>query len=736
MFLLNNLQLYYESHILCLVLHYLDSEIVRDDVTNTNDSMSQWLREQLEFSGVLSIIEPYWTSLYKQTEASAIKSPPFFTESKSYYHWLADWGRYMMERSSNNSRSVYRKIFYSTRSALRSDAGLGIVEFLLPYLILDSICFGDDLDKQYTSNELTSVLMTFTKCRMPKLELQKSISTVFFIMKLFQIWSENEIEERTKAQRTERDLNTVIQYENSNVDLWSAEESILSIKDLLDSISLSACSEAAEFVGMFAQAIHFLEVDSRKKETQYLYDNPSQLDISNESAAITSTVNWNPSVTHIKDMNLNRAHRLFSELEDLNSMAAIAKCRTETNLLSQIEEKKSYEDWDSVLKLCELASQLKLEIGALKMNNIYQLQVRAMLELGQLESALHFAHSVSDASLKVIQNPIVDKNVHKNLLSPFMVESSWRLGRWELLQNLVEQVNGDNIQKLSKTMDLESRYNLHLGRAILCLQKRDQISLAESLRYARESIIPSLSVVASENYPRAIPYLLKLQNLQVIEDASNMLFNGEDSTINPSNNIKLKSLLTSIAPQNIVSMDTFNIRLALSSITSDYQMQSSLWLKAGRFLRKQGLFHLAESALTHAEAVYQKCLHDYNDNKDSLDLDALNYIVSEINLQMAKVVYAKGQTTEAIKMLSSQEFDKLLVMDDHSQVKEVSSKLYEIQKLQEIGRTSLQATQWMVESGLKSGSDAISRYKTLTIILPDWEPGSFKHAHNRFMNYF
>jgi len=116
-----------------------------DDVIIVDETgkkqMNPWLKGQLEQAGVLTVIEPYWTSLYKQNEATKSKSPPFFRTSKSYYLWLAEWGRFMVERSHENQKNCYRHLFFACRSAVRSEAGLGVLGFLLPLLVLDALCF-------------------------------------------------------------------------------------------------------------------------------------------------------------------------------------------------------------------------------------------------------------------------------------------------------------------------------------------------------------------------------------------------------------------------------------------------------------------------------------------------------------------------------------------------------------------------------------------------------------------
>ena len=78
--------------------------------------------------------------------------------STSYFNWLSTWGRYMIENSYSNQRSRYNDLFYGCRSAIRSKAGIDILEFLLPLLILDVICFGDESEKDTTVRELIGVL--------------------------------------------------------------------------------------------------------------------------------------------------------------------------------------------------------------------------------------------------------------------------------------------------------------------------------------------------------------------------------------------------------------------------------------------------------------------------------------------------------------------------------------------------------------------------------------------------
>ena len=703
-------------------MKHLDGEILRSNKSSALNEcngdgreMSHWLREQLESSGVLSIIEPYWKSLYKQNEASKSKMPPFFSGAKTYYIWLSDWGRFMIERSANNQKSIYRELFFATRSALRSEVGLVVIEFLFPYLILDAICFGDELDKRTVLNELTSPLTVFSSNYMPLLELQKSISIVFSTIKVFQWWSENEIE----AQRVDRSSSPVCTNDISDQHQWPTEISLVQISELLDNISLDACSQAAEFVGMFAQSVYFLEVGSRKKEAQIMDDfatctkplthNNYRIDTQNKHCV---------SAMHTLSMNLGRAHRLFSELDDQYSMAGIANCRSDTTIMDQILEKKACNDWDSVLRLCELSSQLGDGSSKSNVQNIRQLKAVSMLKLGQIESALDFAFSVMNNPSSVDEEANPKSNEKNATIVPCAIEASWRLGRWDLLQTIIFSNTAKSVNHGLNTSDFESRYNFHLGCAMLSLREHDTQSLYASIREGREAIIPCLSVVANENYPRALPYLTKLQILQEIESASRLLSHNKDVQMYSEDH--LKQSLGSVHPQISISMDSIAVRLAMSSIISDKNLQTSLWLTAGKLARKDGLFQIAESYLSHAYSIYQENRSNLNYESNVVHCELYG---PEIKLQMAKVKHSNGETTVAIRMLTSQAFEELILNSDDKELSKAIKKLSAENRLLEVGRTGLQSTQWLVESGLKSGSEAIHRYKVLTMMLPDWERG-------------
>jgi serine/threonine-protein kinase ATR len=677
--------------------------------------MSAWLKDQLERAEVLTVIEPYWTSLYTQNEASDPKLPPFFAPSKSYYLWLAEWGRCMVERSYKNARSCYRNVFYACRSAVRSEAGLGVLEFLLPLLVLDSLCFGDDNQRQSTVNELRSVLSEVETATMDKLERQKSVECVFIILQTLLYWAESEVEERHKKQRSgkfEGQKGTSNSQSNSELPVWPPDESIVAIEDLVDSVPFDLCATAASSVGMHARSLQFLEMHSRRFETKAVFDGEAADEV--QTANIQDLKSGDKQLlkaTHTLHMDVGLAHRLLGELSDRDSMSALLHCEDEVNLFDQIYEKKNYQDWDSVLRLCELTTQIETPSAAEKFDLENSL-LEALLELGHFESVLNQINGAISSN----SNKCIEKLGPKGKLLPHAVKASWQLGRWDTLEDLVNLVGSELQSSPQISLNHDQEFDFAVGKALLHLQRNRLHEIPAALEEARNAIMPPLSVVANEDYPRAYPYLLKLQFLREIEDASKVI--SRNTTINSVPQIRQSALSETLDAET--SIDIIAIRLALARIGSDLQEEAFLWLSAGRKARKEGLFHVAANSLSHANAIY----HRLTQNPDSNRPQNLTIKSREVNLQMAKVKYANGQTAEAIQMLNDKALDKILQCDRQDQELVKLVQQLEVNNLAfSFARYTLQATEWMVESGLQSGSEAIERYEILSTIAPKWERG-------------
>lgn len=662
----------------------------------------------------------------------------------------------MIENSHLNQRSRYNDLFYCCRSAIRSKAGIGILEFLLPLLILDAICFGDDAERDATIRELTDVLSCSYEDelhKMEKIEVQKAVTVVFMVIETFQSWVDVEIEGRFSSKKSgisysiNKSANPKNTTEKSN---WPTDESILVIENLLKNICLSKCANAAANVGMFAQSLRYLEIEARKKNVD-LYEAGSSVDLDDDAP-----INFDPSFT--KEIDFALAHKLFGELNDCDSMNALSKCGARQEIVEEIREKEANADWNGVLKLCEQASQSQslrgeeipqpfssLGNNSSREDTLKKSYLNALLELGQLDSALNQVSGMlpilreGGTSLVHLNNEIISLDS----FIPYAVQASWRLSRWESLDQLLSSLSSNSLDNTTmQKLDLEGYYNLSVGKSLLALHNKDEVGVAASLEDARQAIIQSVSVAAQESYNRAFPYLLKLHCLREIEDSYTLLClpeSNNDSCNQFSNLVNTEwgwsARLDSVATNTAASIHITTIRLALARLSKNSVIEAALWLDAGKKARKDGLYYIAENCLSHADAIYQR-LQTINTTGSEPIPDNIVVRSSEVSFQLAKIKHALRKTTDALVMVKQDKFDTLLRAKSEDVRKKSMEEMKKGGKLEILSRNALQATEWMVESGLKSGSEVIARYKLINKMSPKWERGKLLHQISLLCKYF
>jgi len=649
----------------------------------------------------------------------------------------------MIESSKLNERSRYRDIFYGCRSAIRSEAGIEILEFLMPLLILDTICFGDESERDAVVKEFFEVLSSSNEDEihsMEKMELQKAVTLVFTIMETFQSWIDIEIEERFSSRRPMKSypINASDNHQTEKSD-WPTDESIVVIEALLRAIPLSLCAKAALNVGMFAQALRYLEVEARKKNID-AYDAALMIDLEQDESIDVVLKNS-------KHLDLGLAHIIFGELNDYDSMNAVSNRSTQQDVIEQIREKEANTDWDGVLKLCEHASQnayyqkeglsprsRKARQNPTREEVVKTSYLKALLELGHLDSTLNQVTGMLSKPEQINTSFAETTNgaISPDSLIPFAVQASWRLSRWDSLDKLL---NIPTIKDFNSVrIGLEGHYDLSLGKAMLGLHNRNEYDVLSSIRFARQEIMQSLSIAARENYNRTQPYLLKLHCLREIEDTSSFFCISNSTNVSCDlfkdlaiTDWQWQARIDSVGTNTGASIDIITTRLALSRLASNTSLEASMWLEAGKKARKGGLYHVAETCLSHASALYHN-LQEYSINDQISVADRIDIQKSEVVLQLAKIKHAMGKSTDALLMVKHDEFDGIL----RTKSEDLKAKSIDIIKnngrLKIVARSALQATEWMVESGLKSGSEVMARYNLLNHMSPKWEQGK-QQAH-------
>jgi serine/threonine-protein kinase ATR len=662
----------------------------------------------------------------------------------------------MLKRSNDDGRNQWCSFFYACRTAVRSQAGMSLAEFILPLLVLDRMCYGNSNDERAVVQELLDVL-DFGSGAQPgswtskvsQTERQKAVNAVFMILDTLQYWSERETEERyhhsrsTSATRPTRKLFEGEDDEAENT-CWLWDESNSEIAGLLKAVPLSLQADAAAVVGMHARSLRLMEMAARAEVVQTVYDN-EEVDLIDSKSGSKDMVECQKEIgTQLtKGLDIDLFKQVLGHLNDCETMEGIATTSdASSSAIDGIRVREAKGDWagasydyERALQLNEsFGSRLELERGSL----------RCLLELGQFESVLHQVNGIVHEHRKLIaskaaSDPRCKASKSDSHAVPFAVEAAWRLGRWSALAQILDDVNQE--PQHERCLDPGGLYRVSLGNAMHGLHNRSESVVTASIRTARQALMSDLSNVARDSYSRSYSYLIRLHCLREVENACAIMCNQE--TLNDP--MCLEEIASSCSHEgwnwdgrlNVVSVAEcsaiIDVRLALARLAGDSKLEGSLFLTLGKKARKNGQVHVAANFLAQAEAC---CIRSRPALAASSTSTAyVNELLSSIRLQFAKLKHLNGENSAALRILGLENVTGLVETDDKSLqsfairhernaipgfVIEGRDQAADVNRF---SRRLLQSTQWMVEGGIKGGSEVMDRFRMVQRLSPTWEKG-------------
>lgn len=684
-----------------------------DDRSERNEEkapMSPWLVSKLKDAGVFDVVEPFWSTLFRDAPAN-VRQPPFFEKADSYYEWISHFGRFMIHRTNDGSRSVWAEMFHACRTAVRTNAGLGVTEFLLPILVLDRFCFGNANDERTILQEFRSVLNfeSGEEQRMSHTERQKAVNAVFSVLDTLQLWAEEETERSHQTSRNHSSVSNdsrMFGAESQNDD-WSQSESLLRIEDLLKGIPLALRAKAAAQIGMNARAVRLLEMAARQSVVDDVFNGSPTEQTCNQfrSRAAGSC----PST------ELNLMKDVLAALHDYETMSALDDDHIGSDprvcVKDSIRQKEASGDWEGALQEYERALQL-IGPGPDEVS-FRQGALRCLLELGYFESVLCQVNGIvrsndgSDVPRKGFDYAV-----------PLGIEAAWRLGRWDAIDELC------NIEP-DDSRDADNEYHLSLGQAMLGLKRKNISIVTEQLRKARGAALTVLSSSARESYSRAYDHIVRLQTLHEIEEASSLLCSVEKEKADMgamSTDLGWERRLKFMSTEGATSI--IKTRLALSRLAGDVSHEGSLFLNLGKMARKKGLYSIAASSFAQAEAAFMAIPSAQRDYMAT----------SSLQIQVAKMKHDAGDSSIALKIMGHENIEVWVDYDENTlQEEAIRSVRGALQCFDDVPqsllldafvRRSLQSTRWMFEGSLKGSSEISNRFRVIHKLAPRWEKGT------------
>jgi serine/threonine-protein kinase ATR len=634
---------------------------------------------------------------------------------------------------------------------------MSLAEFILPLLVLDRMCYGNSKDERAVVQELLDVLDfgsgtqpgSWTS-KMSQTERQKAVNAVFMILDTLQYWSERETEERyhhsrsTSATRSTRKLFEGEDDEAENT-CWLWDESNSAIAALLKAVPLSLQAHAAAVVGMHARALRLLEMSARAEVVQTVYDS-EEADVTDSKSGSKDTVECQKEIGTqlIKGVDIDLLKQVLGHLNDCETMEGVATTSdTASSAVDGIRVKEAKGDWagasydyERALQLNEsVVSRLELERGSL----------RCLLELGQFESVLHQVNGIVHEHRQLIAREAASDLRYRASRSdihavPFAVEAAWRLGRWSSLKQILDDVAQE--PQHERCLNPDGLYRVSLGKAIHGLHNRSESVVAASIRTARQALMSDLSNVARDSYSRSYSYLIRLHCLREVENACAYMCN-----LGTQNDpVCLEAIASSCSHEgwnwdgrlNVVSVAEcsaiIDVRLALARLAGDSKLEGSLFLTVGKKARKNGQVHVAANFLAQAEACCIRSRPAFD--ASSTSAASVKELLSSIRLQFAKLKHLDGESSAALRILGLENVAGLVETDEKSLQSFaithernsipgfVSDGRDEAADVNRFSRRLLQSTQWMVEGGIKSGSEVMDRFRMVQRLSPTWEKGN------------
>ena len=644
-----------------------------------------------------------------------------------------------MEMSARDSaRSRWHELFHACRTAVRTHAGLNVAEFILPILILDRLCFGNDMDEEIIRREIIDVLnfQSSTEVLMHHTERQKAVNVVFTVIDTLRNWAEGETERRHRSSRSNsksasRNSRPVVEA-SSGINNWPADEALSKIDDLLCSIDLSLQAKAAACVGMHARSLRLLEMATRKQDVDQVFNlgTGGEKSLRTEGGPKTQDNHRNERADAelLKDV--------LYKLEDADTLSAVEERYAlsddpRVQIRDSIRQKEASGLYEAALQDYERALQLTSEDSRDQTSETGLL--RCLLRLGQFESVLNQVTGLMHRQTA----PNKCKHGASHVI-PFAIEAAWRLGRWRILSDLVGQDETNNSPQI---VDGECKYQVAVGATMLGLHRRDSTLVCSALRDARRAIMQSLSTTARESYARSYSLIVRLQSIREIENASEILCKRGTSGPSAIEDVCHSNTqegwgwdgrLRNVSAQGVTEI--INIRLALARLAEEPSLEGSLFLKLGKQARKSCLYTIAANHFSQADAKFSR-------EKHSKIISCLD----DVKMQFAKLKHATGESTAALKLLGhgnmQQAVDQMII--DRGNTEKIidivsSHEMHRIESLCGSQSTSalgdkpvvarfaerlLQITQWMADGGLKGGPEIMERYRFVHQLAADWEKG-------------
>lgn len=655
---------------------------------------------------IKDIIAPCLTSKFHlQYVGSSTSAGSIYRPSMSFRRWIYSWIR----RLTSQATGTRANIFHACRGIVRHDMGTAL--YLLPYLVLNVICYGTHEARQSVTEEILSVLAEAAlesnkdaghRTRQDVLlsgsdnggtgQSELCIQAGFTLLDNLGQWVDDLKEGLVLRQSTEAIANSkAVQKKTqteSQLDVDQITVQCNHVIELLAAVPKVTLAEASFRCQAYARSLLYFETHVRGKSGSF-----------NPAAGVSGA---------FADEDVSFLMEIYSGLDEPDGLFGLARLRRSANLQDQILINEKAGNWAEALTCSEQA--LQMEPTSIQRHS------------GVLNCLLNMCHL--QAMVTHVDGLVSRFPQHKKDWCMRGVQAAWRLGRWDLMGEYLSVADKEGL--VSSSTECNAAFDINLAKILQALQRKDHYAFTEKVAYSRQALLAPLAAAGMESYTRAYPFVVKLHMLRELEDfyvliTENTTFNGLDIGYSDPKVCKMikewDDRLKFTQPSLWAREPILALRRLLFSYINFHSEVGSCWLQYAKLCRAAGHYETANRAI----------------------LEAQSSGASNVHMELARLLWDSGKSDRAIAELQ-QVLTNVPVEDLGVAANAVRSGLLLIppvnrpsiptsqarrDKSSDTAKTLLLLARWAHYTGQKQKEDVISLYVRVRELLPKWEKSFF-----------
>ncbi|CAM0908690.1 unnamed protein product [Alopecurus aequalis] len=640
-------------------------------------------------SYVKEIIAPCLTSRFHLPNASdAALLGPIYRPTMSFRRWIHYWIRKLTSHATGSRYGI----FSACRGIVRHDMPTAL--YLLPYLVLNAVCYGTPEARQSITDEILSVLDAAASESSGAIvhgitggQSEVCVQAIFTLLDNLGQWVDDLKQEIALSQSSQAMAGRHAGKLKDDSCSISGQDQLLvqcsNVAELLAAIPKVTLAKTSFRCQAHARALAYFESHVREKSGS-----------SNPAAECSGT---------FSDDDISFLMEIYGGLDEPDGLLGLANLRKSSSLQDQLIINEKTGNWAEVLTLCEHALQMEPD------------SVQRHCDV--LNCSLNMCHL--QAMIAHVDGLVCRIPQDKKTWCMQGVQASWRLGRWDLMDEYLPEADKGLACSSSEN---SGSFDIGLAKIFKAMMNKDQFMVAEKIAQSKQALLVPLAAAGMDSYMRAYPYIVKLHMLCELEDFNSLL--GDESFLDKSfsaddpNFLKLttdwdnrlrctQSSLWAREPLLAFRRMVYNLSHMNSQV-------GNCWLQYAKLCRLAGHYETAHRAILEADASgasnvhMEKAKHLWNIRKSDSAIAELQQTLLNMPAEVLGNVVLSSLSSLSLA-LPNAPFSATQASKENP----------------DVSKTLLLYTRWIHNTGQKQSEEIRSLYNRVTELRPKWEKGFF-----------